>query len=93
MVWKKMGVMGTLTTPAQKALGRIAVLYEKKGFDLYITSLMEGNHMPGSLHYNGNAFDFERIKDISKIQIQVAVGKGFDVVEYDMHFHCEYDPK
>jgi len=93
MVWYKQGVYGDLTTPTQKALGRVAELYHSKGHDLFITAKRDGNHMPGSLHYTGNAFDFRKAKDISKLQIQVATGKGFDIVEHNTHFHCEFDPR
>ena len=93
MVWCKQGVYGDLTIPTQKALGRIAELYHSKGHDLYITAKRDGNHMAGSLHYNGNAFDFRAVKDISKLQIQVVTGKNFDIVAHDSHIHCEFDPK
>jgi len=49
----------------------------------------------GSLHYIGHAFDVKR-QSITKKEIQMAVGPGFDVVEYDDArdiFHIEYDPK
>jgi len=93
MVWCKQGVYGDLTIPTQKALGRIAELYHNKGHDLYITAKRDGNHMAGSLHYNGNAFDFRKSKDVSKLQMQIATGKDFDIVPHDSHIHCEFDPK
>ena len=47
--------------------------------------------MAGSLHYNGNAFDF-RIGGVSVREIRRAVGKDFDVIKHTTHFHVEYDP-
>ena len=91
-VWFKMGVEGDLSIPAQKCLGRIHDLYQRDGLDLYVTSKRDGNHMAGSLHYNGNAFDFRKMNK-GTWTIRHIAGKGFDVVPHSSHFHVEYDPK
>lgn len=92
-VWIKQGVLGDLTTTARKGLGKVETLYSSKGYDLYITSLREGNHSPGSLHYNGNAFDIRKVDKISATDIQNVLGKDWDVVSEPSHMHIEYDPK
>ena len=94
-VWTKQGVMGCMSNPLRKAWGRVVhKCYWDKGRDAFITSIGEGNHDPGSLHYDHNAVDFKR-NGASKHDIKQAAGSGFDVVEYydkDI-FHMEYDPK
>lgn len=67
--------------------------------DTVITSISDGRHMPGSLHYIGHAFDFRRrdltpelvdaiVKDLAE-----ALGEDFDVVLKPTHVHVEYQPK
>ncbi len=90
-VWYKQGVLGDLQQVTRKGLGRVAKLYLSKGSDLYVTSLREGNHMAGSLHYDGLAFDIRCGVSIS--EIREALGPGWDVVHEKDHIHCEYDPK
>ncbi len=92
-VWVKEGVAGDLQTVAQKGFGRVVRYYEMHGLDTYRTSIREGNHMGGSLHYIGLAFDIKRQKRTKK-QILAILGSGWQVIEYsDMDiFHCEYDP-
>ena len=89
-VWIKQGVIGDLTIMAQKCLGRIAKLYSPD--DLFVTSIRDGKHIAGSLHYSGNAFDFRK-STYDKIEIRHAAGVGFDVVMHRTHVHIEYDPK
>lgn len=105
-IWIKQGVMGDLCIELRKALGRVQLLYmSKRVEDFYITSKREGNHMMGSLHYDGRAVDF-RNRGISLEDVRAAVGKGFDVVPFSVagegspgtgvsytHYHLEYDPK
>lgn len=92
-VWYKTGVAGDLNTPAQKGLGKVASLYASKGKDLFVTSIRDGNHMDGSFHYIGMAFDFRKAASVTKVMAQEALGSDFDVIEHDSHFHVEYDPK
>lgn len=92
-VWIKQGVTGILSAPAQKGLGRIALLYTNHKLNLFITSICEGTHSAGSLHYNGNAFDFRKHVKITKKDIKFVLGKQFDVVIESNHIHVEFDPK
>ena len=92
-VWFKQGVIGDLSIEAQKAFGKVAKLYHDNGEDFFVTSVREGTHSPGSLHYSGNAFDFQR-GGVRIISIQKTLGKDFDVVvSNDGAFHVEYDPE
>jgi|TARA_R110000765_G_scaffold408728_5_gene506612 hypothetical protein len=91
--WLKLGVMGQLSIQAQKAFGKVARLYHDNGEDFFVTSIMESNHSPGSLHYNGNAFDFQH-GGIKISVIKRVLGNDFDcVVSNNGAFHVEYDPK
>ena len=92
-VWYKQGVMGCLQNPTRKGLGRVADLYESRGQDLFVTSLKEGNHSPGSLHYDGFAFDIRKHEDIPLSAIKEVLGPEWDVIEEPTHIHCEFDPK
>lgn len=100
-VWIKQGVMGDLSLQMQKALGQLIEVYTDRGLDFFITSVREGNHGGGSLHYIGHALDFKR-QGVPKqeivdkmILLAARIGGRFDVVEYaDIRdiFHVEYDP-
>jgi len=89
-IWYKQGVIGDLNNECQKCLGRIHDHYQK---DVYVTAIRDGNHMAGSLHYNGNAFDFRQASYITEPDLKQICGKDFDVVIHPSHIHIEYDPK
>lgn len=92
-VWYKQGVEGDLNKECQKCLGRIHDrIYGIAGGDMFVTAKRDGNHMAGSLHYSGDAFDFRKMGR-TKPEIVRACGEGFDVVQHSTHFHVEYDPK
>ncbi len=96
-VWYKQGVVGDLKTVALKALRKVHDICVKHGNpDLFITSVRDGNHSAGSLHYNGNAFDFRppaKATGVVISEIRVTLGRSFDVVDEGNHIHVEYDPK
>ena len=92
-VWIKQGVLGDLQPVARKGLGRVAKLFETEDHDLFITSLRDGNHMAGSLHYDGLAFDMRDNPKFQIHEIRAGLGFGWDVVPEIDHIHCEYDPK
>jgi len=94
-VWYKQGVEGDLQNECRKCLGRIhdQVFRGIAHMDyMYVTAIRDGNHMAGSLHYDGQAFDFLKMGR-TKNEIKRAAGAGFDVVQHSTHFHVEYDPK
>ena len=92
-VWYKQGVLGDLQQVARKGLGRVAGLYNAHDEDLFVTSLRDGNHMAGSLHYDGLAFDIKRIPAADFISMYGCLGPGCDIVFEKDHVHCEFDPK
>ena len=93
-VWIKQGCIGQLTPRCQKAQGKIHDHYYKNyGIDLYVTSKRDGNHISGSLHYIGDAFDIARDKQHDPVRIKSLLGEDFDVVPYEGHIHIEYDKK
>ena len=92
-VWYKQGVVGDLQPVARKGLGRVARLFETGGDDLFITSIRDGNHMAGSLHYDGLAFDIRDNPKYPLLEVRQTLGSGWDLVPESDHLHCEYDPK
>ena len=91
-VWFKQGVLGDLHPKAQKGFGKVAILYRDNGIDLFVTSLREGNHQPGSFHYIGEAFDF-RQGGIPIETVRGILGDDWDVLpSKGGTFHAEYDP-
>lgn len=91
-VWYKQGVLGDLQPKARKAIGIIASLNSM--VDIYITSLRDGNHSAGSLHYDGLAFDMRNPEPQIKIaDIKSHLGPNYDIVVEPNHIHIEYDPK
>ena len=91
-MWIKQGVLGDLQPAARKGLGRVAKVFSIHGEDIFITSLRDGNHGEGSLHYDGLAFDIRFSDNISFGEIKAALGPNWDVVYESDHIHCEYDP-
>lgn len=91
-VWLKQGVVGELSREMRRAVGVLSKLYANEGLDLFITSVQEGNHSAGSLHYDGRAIDFRKAS-ITLQQVKTAVGPGYDCVDEADHFHVEWDPK
>lgn len=78
------------------ALTIIERVYRTQGSDLVITSLMEGEHMRGSLHYTGAAVDLRLpTASVPNVVEHLAtdLGADFDVVLEPDHIHVEYQPK
>ncbi|NIP25969.1 MAG: hypothetical protein GWN94_16835 [Phycisphaerae bacterium] len=93
-VWIKEGCCGDLIPRMQKAHGKLTELYAVRGKDLYVSSRRDGKHRSGSFHYNGCAEDIlDYAKIVSLLDIKHALGRDFDVVEYDWGYHVEYDPE
>lgn len=93
----KQSVCGDMTIPARKAFGKAARIYQRfRETKIVITSIRDGLHSPGSLHYEGNAFDL-RLPSKSRITKIVAalrreLGSPYDVVLERTHIHIEFDP-
>lgn len=68
--------------------------------ELVVTSISDGEHMPTSKHYSGEAVDF-RIWNIPEDKregifnaLVAMLGDAYDCVWHKRsHFHIEYDPK
>ena len=76
-------------------------IYQEAGRELMITSVTDGKHMEGSLHYKGHAVDMrttavgipaETVQRIAA-KVKSALGPQFDVVVEGDHLHVEFDPK
>lgn len=73
--------------------------YAEAGYELMVTSCVEGKHSVGSFHYAGSAADL-RTNNVPAEKLQVLVGKiraaigaDFDVVLEADHLHLEFQPK
>ena len=67
--------------------------------EMVVTSLIDGAHGRGSLHYVGQAADI-RVRDLEPEEIaavvreaKAALGADFDVVLEPSHLHVEFQPK
>jgi len=79
---------------------QLADMLSKKatGKEIVVTSMLDGKHMTGSLHYQGNAFDIrtsiyptkERVLVISYLRM---FDDTLDIVDEGDHIHIEIDPK
>lgn len=74
-------------------------LYAAAGAEMVVTSVVEGRHSRGSLHYAGQALDL-RTRDLApdarrrlRDSLADALGGDFDVVLEADHIHLEYQPK
>ena len=92
-IWYKQGTCGDLRPHARYAKAKLAMALERRKEDLYITSLREGNHSHGSLHYEGNAFDIRKPQKMDLFDIRELLGDDYDIVDEATHIHIEYDPK
>lgn len=100
----KPGVFGALQPVMDTALDAVRRVWASHRLKLpVITSIEDGQHMAGSKHYQGLAFDI-RLNDVIfdherlRAEVQLLCGLAFDVVhenhgQPDDHLHVEYDPK
>lgn len=86
--------------PIMYALGVFEALYYKEGYELTVTSLLDGKHSDNSLHYKGLAADLRidgvpsnKILEVCNDARALLYKLGFDVVIEVDHIHVEYDPK
>lgn len=74
-------------------------VYKSFGFELVITSIMDGKHSSGSFHYKGMAFDCRTSMLSGQQKIDIVrtlkdkMDESFDIVLESTHIHIEYDPK
>ena len=67
--------------------------------EMVVTSVTDGTHSPGSLHYIGHAFDL-RLYNIPQATLDAIIAQcrerlpgSFDVVIESDHIHIEHQPK
>lgn len=87
------------------ALMLVQPIFLERGLPMVITSIRDGKHMEGSLHYKGLAVDL-RSKHIPTLKekedvlhnIKKVLGEQFDVLLENIdkaqeHYHIEFDPR
>lgn len=101
----KAGAFGARLNPVAAVSAMLIVVDQvmtELGFDYELTSGIEGEHMPGSLHYIGLAYDWTIrnprgviSKDTLQNQVRDRLGDDFDVVWIadKYRLHVEYQPK
>jgi hypothetical protein len=90
-IWYKQGVYGELVPEAAEGLRRVEKLFASKGQDVFVTSIRDSSHGPGSFHPHGKAWDQRPNYKVSVTAIKKAVGIKFDVVPEKDHTHIELD--
>ncbi|MCI0349105.1 MAG: hypothetical protein L0Z53_06730 [Acidobacteriales bacterium] len=71
-------------------------IYRDRGTRLVVTSLIDGAHSVGSLHYAGAAADLRLPPDNAPAVVTLlkeALGADYDVVLEADHIHLEFQPK
>jgi hypothetical protein len=99
MIYFKSGVYAAkLRGPVVTAINIAHDCMKDLAHDLTITSLADGRHMPGSLHYKDLAIDIrtrlltEGEKQDLATMLKARLGSYYDVVVHSTHIHIEYDP-
>lgn len=71
-------------------------IYQDNGFELVVTSGLEGTHSPGSLHYYGYALDFrifamplDKVRNVV-FSLRQELGDSYQVIQHPTHIHVEY---
>lgn len=86
-----------LTLPMIEAIAGAMRVWDAAGMQtLVITSACDGDHMPGSKHYNGDALDLRSrtLTDAFAVRdmLQDELGDDYDVILESDHIHVEWDP-
>lgn len=100
----KPGVVLSGSPQMVKAREIVAGIWEANGYQLTVTSGMDGDHMEGSRHPGGLAEDY-RTHDLPDVTtkkrmaqlVRRALGPEYDVILEDLgttneHLHVEFDP-
>jgi hypothetical protein len=97
MFLKKGISLSKLQTCMAPALITCQEMFDRTTIDLVITSGNDGNHMEGSKHYEGLAFDI-RSRELSAIQKTTFIeflrnrhDNCYDIILESDHIHIEYD--
>ena len=75
-----------------------SVMWREFQVDPVVTSITDGKHMSGSMHYLGRAADLriwgieDRLSSVVPA-LRYALGENYDVVQESDHIHLEFDPK
>lgn len=75
-------------------------IFDEFGVDAELTSGREGDHVPGSMHWKGLAYDITvrsyiieaNLLEMTKRVIE-RLGDDYDVILTGKTFHVEFDPK
>ena len=74
-------------------------VFREANIEMVVTSVTDGTHSPGSLHYIGHAFDL-RLYNIPQAKLDTIIAQcrerlpsSFDVVIESDHIHIEHQPK
>lgn len=95
----KSSVYGELIPLVKCYASFIGCIYQMvTGHVMVITSIRDGKHMKGSLHYVGKAFDI-RSRNMSDSELTTFIhlvkqecDSRLDIVKESNHIHIEYDP-
>lgn len=72
-------------------------VFERLGFELVLTSAIEGTHKRASLHYMGAGGDLRLpppvLVEQAVKEAKEALGDDYDVVLEGDHIHTEFQPK
>ena len=97
----KKGVrLHNLQPQAVVAMTIAAFVYALYGKECVVTSVNDGKHSRGSLHFVGAAFDLrtrhledQEQREVITLKLREALGDQYDVVLESDHIHVEYQPK
>ena len=99
-IYYKQGVYGDkLDDSIRRVLPKILRCFKEMGQNIVlVTSTNEGNHSAGSFHYVNKAIDLGSPLDREctyglEQLLKRELGKDYDVLYHNNHYHCEYDPK
>ncbi len=75
-------------------------IFADHGVDCVVTSLADGEHSPGSLHWLGRAVDFrtrtlDQPDEDQRVagELRIALPTDYDIVVESDHLHLEWDPR